>query len=561
MNKIIAIPLLIVLFPISNFVSAWGNGNENVFGYEHYGVHDVIADCAYLKLKEYNETIARWITDWYIPNSGNKGPSFNPSNEEPTNDDNWLAYTDDPDTVIEDNLPNHVYFVHLNENLDRYGSITNHMGIVLTRDMLNGYPNRVKELYDETIYHLTAWLNEEGKSRSLEQHKAAYSAGLLAHYIGDTTNYAHTDYTKKELTLYHRNYEHYWSAEAIEKLKDFLLSSSFRIERINDIRALAIEQAKYVNSHDGKAVEYEDIDGTLFIVGSTYAYMLDKFSTQYEAGLYYNGIRGYDGDLWFLTLEHISIAVENFLNILYSAYITAFENSDKGVMTLQLGIPFSNIFNGKKIEHTYIIKSYTYSGENPLVILLKTNYDDDIKKINARVYINDEEIAVENNNGIMVVQPEIIKGRKAVKIFLYLKDFTSLLGYSIGAYAEFEKVDESKIEQIPWSDNIGKKEGFLEKMNEEKYYWISLPANKRLNIKLNYIGTNNETDFDLYVGLAQPNGIGIPRIYQFDYRGFTIDANETVPMKGSVGPFEKEAKVYILVRAYMGSGKFILYFR
>ncbi|MEW5761003.1 MAG: hypothetical protein AB1779_09580, partial [Candidatus Thermoplasmatota archaeon] len=61
--------------------------------------------------------------------------------------------------------------------------------------------------------------------------------------------------------------------------------------------------------------------------------------------------------------------------------------------------------------------------------------------------------------------------------------------------------------------------------------------------------------------ISPPHGMGLPRIYQFDYRGFTIDANETVPMKGSIGGYDKEVKIYILVRAYQGSGNYNLVIR
>ncbi|MEW5761308.1 MAG: clostripain-related cysteine peptidase, partial [Candidatus Thermoplasmatota archaeon] len=248
----------------------------------------------------------------------------------------------------------------------------------------------------------------------------------------------------------------------------------------------------------------------------------------------------------------------------------------QGGIELQLEIPKSNSFNFPEnvlsVVHNYMIKSHTYSGENPLVILIKPSIIDELKKISINVKVNmggDHGVyyyadwqpveSSSNTEGIFVIPAEKISGEKEVKIGLKAENTqNSIIGYSIAAYAEFEKVDENNTEQIAWSGIEARKEGKLEKINEEKYYFVLIPANTKVNVKLNYAGTNNETDFDLYVGISPPQGTGLPRIYKFDYRGFTIDANETVPMSGSIGSYDTEVKIYLLVRAYQGNGEYSL---
>ncbi|MEW5761568.1 MAG: clostripain-related cysteine peptidase, partial [Candidatus Thermoplasmatota archaeon] len=228
----------------------------------------------------------------------------------------------------------------------------------------------------------------------------------------------------------------------------------------------------------------------------------------------------------------------------------------EGVVYLQLGIPVDKLIliNQSKAQHNFFIASRTYNGENPFVLMVKTKNEEDIKKFNIIVIMNSlaymggskryEWYYTSNNmNALVIIPKEQVNEKKNFEISVIVKGYPGeKIIYSIAAYAEFEKVDENNIEQIAWSGNIARKDGNLRKTNDEKYYFVLIPANKKINIKLNYIGTSNETDFDLYVGISPPHGMGLPRIYQFDYRGFTIDANETVPMKGSIGGYDKEVK-------------------
>jgi len=95
---IMCISLIILAIMPNSEAHAWGNGSSNNIDYPYYGIHDAIADVAYQKLKDHNETIAQWITDYYLNSNGEKwgdyGYSFNYGS------DNWLGYTDDPDSYF-----------------------------------------------------------------------------------------------------------------------------------------------------------------------------------------------------------------------------------------------------------------------------------------------------------------------------------------------------------------------------------------------------------------------------------------------------------------------------
>ncbi|MEW5760392.1 MAG: clostripain-related cysteine peptidase [Candidatus Thermoplasmatota archaeon] len=242
-----------------------------------------------------------------------------------------------------------------------------------------------------------------------------------------------------------------------------------------------------------------------------------------------------------------------------------------GGIELELGVPKANLFKLEvrtSIEHYYAIKMREYTGNDPFVVMIKTDNPEDLEKIQIKMLMNmgdfyhaDWQETVnsnQNKNGIFVIPQEKMRGSRQFKVILtYKGSIGELLPYSIAAYGEFEKIDEKNIEQIAWS-NGARKEGKFKKTNDEKYYWLSLPANKNVNIKLRCIEANeNNTDFDLYVGLEPPQGTGLPRIYKFDYRGFTIDANETVPMKGSLS-YSEDTKIFILVRSYEGKGRYML---
>ncbi|MCX8173890.1 MAG: Ig-like domain-containing protein [Thermoplasmata archaeon] len=297
--------------------AAWGNGSSSSSTYPYYGVHDVIAEFAYKNLKNYNTTMANWLTNWYVQNGGDFQGSFSPSSGSPGSHDNYLAYTDDPDSSIQD-WDNHVYYVHAGGT--------------------QGAPSRVAQLYNNLVTYLTAYLKNGSQKWSKEEHYAAYYAGLLTHYFADITQYGHTEYTLKDHThpaydpdgeTYHGYYESgVWGTAGISALISALNGMSYTIKNVSDVSALTINLAKWVNSHDGTTAAFTDTDGTQHYLGSTYVYMLNRFTSQYDAGITYNGMRGYDAALWTTTVQHIRAAVENLTTIFYTAYTTALNASD-----------------------------------------------------------------------------------------------------------------------------------------------------------------------------------------------------------------------------------------
>ncbi|MGC8913261.1 MAG: Ig-like domain-containing protein [Thermoplasmata archaeon] len=325
--------LFLLLFPVSAInTSGWGNGSGSNPTYPYYGVHDVIADIAYKNLKNYNATMAKWITDWYVQDGGDFQASFNSGSSAPTAHDNYLAYTDDPDSAIQD-WENHLYYVH------NGGS--------------QGAPARVAQLYQELVSNLTNYLKNGSQKWSKEEHYAVYYAGLLSHYLADVTQYGHTEYTKKDHSnpsynpdgeTYHGYYESAcWGTAGISALISALNAQQYNIdEHVSDISNLTMSLAKWVNSHDGTTTEFTDIDGTHYFLGTTYVYLLNRFTSQYDSGITYNGMRGYDAQLWSVTVEHISAAVANLTHIYYTAYITALASLDTVKPTINITAPANN---------------------------------------------------------------------------------------------------------------------------------------------------------------------------------------------------------------------------
>ncbi|MEM3444451.1 MAG: Ig-like domain-containing protein [Thermoplasmata archaeon] len=351
MKRILLLLLSILLlfslsFPIS--VRAWGNGSANNSTYPHYGVHDVIAEMAYKNLKNYNATMASWITNWYIQNGGDYQNSFSPSASLPGPHDNYLAYTDDPDSSIQD-WNNHLYYVHAG------GS--------------QGAPGRVAQLYQNLVTYLTLYIKNGSQKWSKEEHYAAYYAGLLTHYFSDITQYGHTEYTLKDHSnpsydpegeTYHGYYESAdWGTAGISALISALNSQNYTINNVSDVGALTQELAKWVNSHDGSTASFTDTDGHQYSLGSTYVFMLNRFTSQYDAGLTYNGMRGYDSTLWSLTVAHIRAAVENLTSIFYTAYTMALVAGD----TVKPSITITSPANQSVIS-TNLITVYGYASDN-----------------------------------------------------------------------------------------------------------------------------------------------------------------------------------------------------
>ncbi|MEM4308316.1 MAG: Ig-like domain-containing protein [Thermoplasmata archaeon] len=325
---ILAVLLIMLCQGFSNLAAAWGNGSGSNPTYPYYGVHDVIADMAYKNLKNYNATMAEWITNWYIQNGGDFQSSFSQSTNSPNSHDNYLAYTDDPDAAIQD-WDNHLYYVHVG------GS--------------QGAPGRVAQLYQNLVSYLTAYIKNGSQKWSKEEHYAAYYAGLLTHYFSDITQYGHTEHTLKDHShpsydpdgeTYHGYYESAdWGTAGISALISTLNSQSYTIKNVSDVSALSVNLAKWVNAHDGTTTAFTDTDGSNYALGSTYVYMLNRFTSQYNTGITYNGMRGYDSILWDMTVQHIHAAVENLTSIFYTAYLTALVSADSVKPTITITSP------------------------------------------------------------------------------------------------------------------------------------------------------------------------------------------------------------------------------
>lgn len=320
--------LLLSCYASSYIGTAWGNGSATNPNYPYYGVHDVIADLAYKNLKNYNATMAIWITDWYIQYGGDFQNSFSSSSNSPSTHDNFLAYTDDPDSSIQD-WDNHVYNVHVG------GS--------------QGAPGRVAQLYQNLVVYLTAYLKNGSQKWSKEEHFAAYYAGLLTHYFADISQYGHTEHTLKDHShpsydpngeTYHGYYESgVWGTAGISALVSTLNSQIYTIKNVSDVSALTVNLAKWVNAHDGNTSVFTDTNGIQYQLGSTYVSMLNRFTSQYDAGITYNGMRGYDTTLWSMTVQHIHAAIENLTSIFYTAYLTAMAAADTVKPLITITVP------------------------------------------------------------------------------------------------------------------------------------------------------------------------------------------------------------------------------
>ena len=231
--------LLSLYIPLSVF--SWGNGNPKSFKYPYYGIHDLIADYAYLKLKEYNETMALWISDFYLNPNGSKwgdyGYSFNQGA------DCWLGYTDDPDSYWRD-WNNHLYEVH---------------------GYKRGAPRRVLELYNLTVNYLAYWIASGMPYKSQEEHLAVYYAGLLTHYFADMSQFGHTDYTYLDHShpaydplgrTFHAYYESVSiTDDLLSKLESDVEDYDFTVDvYISNVCKTVINLARWVNSHNSEYV-------------------------------------------------------------------------------------------------------------------------------------------------------------------------------------------------------------------------------------------------------------------------------------------------------------------
>ena len=314
--------ILAALIPLANAMACWNPGSPTSAAYPYYGIADLIADLAYQQLKAYNDTMAKWITDWYLSPDGYKWGDWGYSYSSGT--DNWLGYTDDPVSYWAVKYPSYRYYHWYTVHGDwKY------------------MPYRVAQLFDWVVGNLTEWIREGMPTRSEAEHKAAYAAGLLAHYFADACFFPATDYTAKmdshppddPLNMVYADY--YGLAGASDEFLTQLLADlsaySFRVDRRVDPAAAVAALAAWVNSRDSRTVTFTDSDGSTRTVGLTYYWMMGNFTHNYDSSVSYLGVRGYDSWLYSVTLENIKAALGNFTRVLYTAFAMAEEGAVKPV--------------------------------------------------------------------------------------------------------------------------------------------------------------------------------------------------------------------------------------
>lgn len=283
MRVLVLAALLVASAPLA---ASWGNGCSSCTP-AYYGVHDAIAAAALAQVLAREPARATWIEDWYLPNGGDYAAAYDPLRLAPTRGDSWLGYTDDPDSALGD-WPNHLYLVH-----PRSG-YTSQLA-----------PAHAGALYERVVANLTLW---KLTGFFVFEHAAAYNMGLLTHYVGDMSQFGHTDDTYRDHShpaydpqdrTYHGYYESVgWTASAYAALDARLRASPPALTEVASVEDETETLARWVNSRDGTAVTYTDRNGNRFQVGKDYALNLDRFVAQYDANARFQGMRGWDATLW-----------------------------------------------------------------------------------------------------------------------------------------------------------------------------------------------------------------------------------------------------------------------
>lgn len=296
---LVLVALLLLAMPLS---SGWGNGSSSNAEFRYYGVHDAIAQVAWEKLRAHDPAGAAWLTRWFLPEPGGYGASFDPWALGPGGADNLLGWTDDPDSAFQD-WCNHLYMVHPRGDAPERCA-----------------PQRVADLVGQARENLTlSRLAGEVPCNPFE-HRAAYDAGLLAHYVGDLSQFGHTDDTRRDHRhprddpsgrTYHGYYESQaWGSRGLRALLADQRARPWSPDLVEDPSAAAVALAVRVNMPDGATVRYRDADGRTVDVGSGYAAMLDAYVAAYDGGQAHLGMRGYTPALWAATMANVAGAVD-----------------------------------------------------------------------------------------------------------------------------------------------------------------------------------------------------------------------------------------------------------
>ncbi len=301
--------------------SRWTDGNDLSVAHPHYGIHDIIAEMALLLFEELEPGNSTFLTYWYIPNGSDSNPdSFESRRKIPGPEDNFLAYTDD----VLDDWDGEDYFINHGKPWDQKTTA----------------PIEAQKIANRTIENLTAWLLEGSPEGSPYQHKAAYNAGILSHFIGDMSQFGHTDYSTLDRAtrpahdpdddFYYRYYEsHVWKDEAMTSLIEDFENQMFNIPDPvggDQIHQLTADHARWVNSRDGSTEVMTDATEppSNITVGSNYKRMLELFKYNWDHGTVYRNTTGFNQTLWELTLENLIAGAENLTAAFMSIYNTAY---------------------------------------------------------------------------------------------------------------------------------------------------------------------------------------------------------------------------------------------
>lgn len=292
----------------------WGNGDPRSPDpdFVDYGVHDAIADLALGKLKAAEPDAARFLRHWYLPHPGGYGAAFSLLHLTPQGGDNFLGYTDDPDSSIQD-WTNHLYYVH-----PRAGASD------------RGAPGRIAALERQLAFNLTLWVATGEVPCSPVEHMAAYDAGLLAHYVGDMSQFGHTDDTRKDHShpafdpqrrTYHGYYESLgWGPGALRALLADGRARPWQPRGVPDAARATVDLATRTNMPDGVTVAFTDTDGSTVQVGSQYRDLLAGFTSAYDRGAAYDGMRGWTPALWTRSADNVAGSVDLFADLVLQAW-------------------------------------------------------------------------------------------------------------------------------------------------------------------------------------------------------------------------------------------------
>ncbi len=335
---------------------AWGNGSASSIEFPHFGIHDITCDIALRSASMTNGEMLTWLNDWYERNATDWGYSFDPASTRPTDTDNVNAYTDDPDSYWQD-WDNHILYLHPRSWWD---------------PPEGDAATRVSHLFNMTRNHIYGWLMNGSVRYDLDQHYAAYYAGLMSHYVMDVTQFGHTDWTALDHShplddptnaTYHSYYESLtWTNRALRTVHVDLMQRPLpQLQRVSDPAQVVRDLATFVNGRHGPDVQYEDVDMETVTLGPTYVKMLELFVTDYDARNTYKGARGMSEELWNLTLENLWAGMDNLTSLWTSAYLDAHDmfRADAADLVVESIVlePVQGAYSGLEVNVTAYVRN------------------------------------------------------------------------------------------------------------------------------------------------------------------------------------------------------------